>query len=196
MGVYSSHLSRTPCSVGARLFVKSGLRRDRALQFDSVDDTTEGGIRSFTPVVIADSREIPLQVLERTELRQTLQLAIASLPQTYRETLLLRDVEELSIRETAAVLGVSEGLVKTRLFRARLMMQKILLPQRGLPSTHLTNAKKDRSPYSDYCEVGCVRAGQQRERARSRRKDLAAVSRRGPPYCQAYPPIAQTLAAY
>jgi RNA polymerase sigma-70 factor (ECF subfamily) len=112
------------------LFVKSGLRRDRILQFDSVDDTTEGGIRSFAPVVIADKREIPLQVLERTELRQTLQLAIASLPQTYRETLLLRDVEELSIRETAAVLGVSEGLVKTRLFRARLMMQKILLPQK------------------------------------------------------------------
>jgi len=38
-------------------------------------------------------------------------------------------VEEFSIAETAAALGVSEGVVKTRLLRARLMMQKTLAPQ-------------------------------------------------------------------
>ena len=41
----------------------------------------------------------------------------------------LRDVEEMSIAETAGALGINEQLVKTRLMRARLMMQKILAPQ-------------------------------------------------------------------
>ena len=72
---------------------------------------------------------MPLQALERKELREMLQSAIASLPEIYREVLLLRDVEEFNIADTAAALGVSEGVVKTRLLRARLMMQKILAPQ-------------------------------------------------------------------
>jgi len=58
-----------------------------------------------------------------------LQQAIAGLPEIYREVLLLRDVEEFSIAESAAALGVSEGVVKTRLLRARLMMQKVLAPK-------------------------------------------------------------------
>jgi len=51
------------------------------------------------------------------------------LPETYREVFVLRDVEEMNIAETAAALGINEQLVKTRLMRARLMMQKILAPQ-------------------------------------------------------------------
>ena len=47
----------------------------------------------------------------------------------YREVLVLRDVQEYNIAETAAILGVNAGVVKTRLLRARLMMQKILAPQ-------------------------------------------------------------------
>ncbi len=62
-------------------------------------------------------------------MRELLQKAIASLPEIYREVLVLRDVEEFNIAETAAALHVSEGVVKTRLLRARLMMQKILAPQ-------------------------------------------------------------------
>ena len=46
-----------------------------------------------------------------------LQSAIAGLPEIYREVLLLRDVEEMNIADTAAALGVSEGVVKTRLLR-------------------------------------------------------------------------------
>ena len=108
---------------------RARLRHARVLKFESVDESPldeEGG---FTPSVISDWREVPLQALERKELRELLQQAIASLPQMYREVLLLRDVEEFSIAESAAALGVSEGVIKTRLLRARLMMQKILAPQ-------------------------------------------------------------------
>jgi RNA polymerase sigma-70 factor (ECF subfamily) len=108
---------------------RARLRHARVLKFESVDqppDEEEGG---FVPAVITDWREVPLQALERKELREMLHAAIAALPEIYREVLLLRDVEEMNIADTAKALGVSEGVVKTRLLRARLMMQKVLAPQ-------------------------------------------------------------------
>jgi RNA polymerase sigma-70 factor (ECF subfamily) len=108
---------------------RARLRHARVLRFESVDDTTSDEDGDVTPNVISDWREVPLEALERKELRQMLQEAIASLPEMYRAVLVLRDVEELSIAESAAALGVGEGLVKTRLLRARLLMQKMLTPQ-------------------------------------------------------------------
>ena len=108
---------------------RARLRRERTIKFETIGDTTEEIDGHFTPAVISDWREIPLEALEREELRELLQQAIASLPELYREVLILRDVQEINIAETASVLGVSEGVVKTRLLRARLMMQKVLAPQ-------------------------------------------------------------------
>lgn len=105
------------------------LRHERVLQFSSIDAPTEDEDGEFVPELITDWREVPLESLERRELREMLQQAIASLPENYREVLVLRDVQDLNIAETAAALGVSEGVVKTRLLRARLRMQKILAPQ-------------------------------------------------------------------
>ena len=54
--------------------------------------------------------------------------ALASLAQKYREVFVLRDVEQLSIEETAETLGISIASVKTRLLRARLMLRDLLAP--------------------------------------------------------------------
>ena len=108
---------------------RARLRHARVLKFESVDQPPGDEEGTFTPALITDWREVPLVALERRELREQLQQAIASLPEIYREVLLLRDVEEFSIAEAAEALGVSPGVVKTRLLRARLMMQKILAPQ-------------------------------------------------------------------
>jgi len=54
--------------------------------------------------------------------------AMAQLPDDYRNVLLLRDIEELSTREAAEVLGASEGAVKIRLHRARLALRELLDP--------------------------------------------------------------------
>ena len=106
---------------------RARLRHARVLKVDSIDETPDED--AVTPAVVSDWREVPLEALERQELRQLLQEAMERLPQIYREVLVLRDVEEMNIAETAAVLGVSEGVVKTRLLRARLMMQKMLAPR-------------------------------------------------------------------
>ena len=105
------------------------LRHGRVLKIESLDAPKPDEEGAPVPAVISDWREVPSQALERKELREMLRSAIAGLPEMYREVLLLRDVEEFSIAETAATLGVREGVVKTRLLRARLMLQKVLAPQ-------------------------------------------------------------------
>jgi RNA polymerase sigma-70 factor (ECF subfamily) len=83
---------------------------------------------SYTPRDFTDWREIPSEALERKEIREKLIAALGSLAQKYREVFVLRDVEHMSIEETAQALGISAGAVKTRLLRARLMLRDLLSP--------------------------------------------------------------------
>ena len=80
----------------------------------------------YTPRDLADWREIPSEARERTEVRQKLAEALASLDRKYREVFVLRDMEQLNIQETADALGISVASVKTRLLRARLMLRDLL----------------------------------------------------------------------
>lgn len=108
---------------------RARLRHERLIKFETIDGAADEEDGQLMPAIITDWREVPLEALERKELRELLQKAIASLPDLYREVLVLRDVQEFNIAETALALGVSEGVVKTRLLWARLMMQKILAPR-------------------------------------------------------------------
>jgi RNA polymerase sigma-70 factor (ECF subfamily) len=83
---------------------------------------------AYAPRDFADWREIPSEALEKREFRAILAKALANLGQKYREVFLLRDVEHLSIEETANALSISIASVKTRLLRARLMLRDILAP--------------------------------------------------------------------
>jgi RNA polymerase sigma-70 factor (ECF subfamily) len=65
------------------------------------------------------------------ELRDLLEWAIDALPGGSREVFMLRDVEGLSTADTAASLGVSEDVVKTRLSRARTALRRSLLERAG-----------------------------------------------------------------
>jgi RNA polymerase sigma-70 factor, ECF subfamily len=67
-------------------------------------------------------------ILERTELAGVVRTAIDQLPYTYREVLLLRDIEELSTEEAAQTLGVTPNAVKVRLHRARQALRTLLDP--------------------------------------------------------------------
>jgi len=67
--------------------------------------------------------------MELAEVRAQVRRCIERLPQRYREILLLRDIEELSIDQTAQRLGTSRSTVKTRLHRARQALRALLLPR-------------------------------------------------------------------
>ena len=86
---------------------------------------------NYTPRDFADWREIPSETLERKEVRQMLAEALVALGQVYREVFVLRDMQHLSIEETAKALGISTASVKTRLLRARLMLRDLLAPGLG-----------------------------------------------------------------
>jgi len=76
--------------------------------------------------VLASPNESPLQSLTRAETTHVVRKAVVELPAIYSRVLILRDLEQLSIRETAQRLQSSVPAVKTRLFRARLMLLAVL----------------------------------------------------------------------
>lgn len=108
---------------GLALLRKRSTRPEEPLE--PVLDESSG---DFTPALLTDWREVPLEALERKELGQCICRAILNLPPIYREVVQLRDVEELDVQETAGVLGITAGAVKVRLHRARTMLQKELVP--------------------------------------------------------------------
>jgi RNA polymerase sigma-70 factor (ECF subfamily) len=103
-------------------------RKDRRFLHESVDDRIQDEEGDYIPRDFADWREIPSEALQRAELRDALQKAIASLHPKYREVFVMRDIQNLNIAETAAALRISEASVKTRLLRARLQMRDALAP--------------------------------------------------------------------
>ena len=82
------------------------------------------GATADTP---ADDLEVRLSHLAPEDIRIDLSRAIQSLPDHYREAILLRDIEELSIDEIAGVLGLTRESVKARIHRARLMIREYLV---------------------------------------------------------------------
>ena len=107
---------------------RNRIRQKSAVRVESLDESPEES-GHVTPALLRDWREIPSEALERKEVRLLLQQAVTDLPVIYREVFLLRDVEELSVNESAEALGITVASVKVRLHRARLMLQKILAPQ-------------------------------------------------------------------
>ena len=75
----------------------------------------------------ADEMDARLAHLRPEDIRIDLSRAIQSLPEHYREVIVLRDIEELSIDEIAAVLGLTRESVKARIHRARLMIREYLI---------------------------------------------------------------------
>lgn len=116
------------------------LRKDRRHLYESVDEPNSGDEGDYFPKDFADWREIPSESLQRKELRDALRRAMAALPEKYREVLVLRDIQQMSIEETAQALGISTANVKTRLLRARLQMRDALAP--GFDGTWITGKEE------------------------------------------------------
>lgn len=89
------------------------------------------------PEYIADWKQSPEQLVTRHETRRLLDEALAKLTEKHRLVFLLRDVEGLSVTETAAALGLSESNVKMRLLRARLQLREELTRTLGDPAKRL-----------------------------------------------------------
>jgi RNA polymerase sigma-70 factor (ECF subfamily) len=97
-------------------------RSSRTVPLDEPIDTGEDEV--VREIAVWD--ENPEQQYSRDELGSILEEAIESLKPAYRTVFILRDIEEMSIEETAEALDLSISAVKSRLLRARLQLREKL----------------------------------------------------------------------
>jgi RNA polymerase sigma-70 factor, ECF subfamily len=121
------------------------LRKRKGLVTVSLDaDSSEESYSSVPlPQFIADWRQSPEQLVWQNETRLLLDKALDQLDEKHRLVFLLRDVEGMSVRETATALGISEANVKVRLLRARLQLREQLTDAFGDPAKRLAPHRHD-----------------------------------------------------
>ncbi len=108
--------------------IRSRSRRPEAL----IDDLLPGFLEDGHLAAPAVVWETPADdSIARRELRELVLTNIHQLPESYRNVLLLRDIEEFDTQETAELVGISPNAVKTRLHRARLALRGLLEPTLG-----------------------------------------------------------------
>lgn len=131
------------------------VRKRRSYLYDSLDEQQPTSEGDYIPKDFADWREIPLQALESKHIRLAIREALERLPEKYRSVFVLRDIQQLSIEETANVLSITIANVKTRLSRARLQMRDALAPgwrAEWVPSASAPHCEYARNPEA-VCET-------------------------------------------
>jgi RNA polymerase sigma-70 factor (ECF subfamily) len=113
------------------------IRKRKGLDVVSLEAATEPAADDSSiphPEYIADWRQSPEELVHHNEVRQLLDEALEQLDEKHRLVFLLRDVEGLSVKETADALGLSEANTKVRLLRARLQLREQLTQSLGDPA--------------------------------------------------------------
>jgi len=103
---------------------RKGKRRAQIFQLDGACEP--GNQPKEETMDDAVAPEQPEHAAQRAEVRRLLERKIDELPDGLRTVLVLRALEELSVEETAAVLGIPETTVRTRFFRARGRLREAL----------------------------------------------------------------------
>ena len=95
------------------------LRRENVIPMVSFESTTE----NVSGIAEEDS-ERPEEATGRAQMRAILETKVGELPDAFRSVFVMRSVEELSVEETADVLGLTEETVRSRHFRARGLLRE------------------------------------------------------------------------
>jgi len=75
---------------------------------------------------LVDERESPFDSAAHEEVRARVEMELGNVPEPYRSTVILRDLEDMSYEEIAEVLDISLGTVKSRLTRGREALKRRL----------------------------------------------------------------------
>jgi RNA polymerase sigma-70 factor (ECF subfamily) len=127
-----------------RIVVNEALGRRRSLQRQSrlLRDQSIPVLEEYREKLMAGSfAQSPEMALARRQIGRMLELAVARLPDTFRPAFVLREIEGLSVEETAEALQIPKETVKTRHFRARRLLQRELDPE-------LRNAFSETFPFA------------------------------------------------
>jgi len=107
-------------------------RRDSEIPIDEWIPQSSDGMQAVEG--LANRSTLPDYALLRSELKSLIARCLDELPETHRTVIVLRDIEGLSLEETARVLNISVPAVKSRLHRARLFIQDVLVRALGKQS--------------------------------------------------------------
>ena len=118
----------------ARIVANEALMRLRkqARRAEIVPLQSSATLEGLNEIPDTDMNKIPEREAQRVEMRRLLEAQIDSLPDDYRAVFMLRAVEELTVEETAAVLGIPPATVRSRLFRARSLLREALASRMDL----------------------------------------------------------------
>jgi RNA polymerase sigma-70 factor, ECF subfamily len=122
------------------------IRKRKGLNTVSLEEATEPSEDYDSiphPEYIADWRQSPERLVHKNEIRRLLDEALAKLDEKHRPVFLLRDVEGLSVKETAEGLGLSEANTKVRLLRARLQLREELTRTLGDPERRVVRGQHE-----------------------------------------------------
>ena len=113
------------------------------ISLEAATEETDGYDTVPHPEYITDWRQSPEELVRRNETQRLLDDALAKLDEKHRLVFLLRDVEGLSVKETAGALGLSEANTKVRLLRARLQLREQLTRTLGDPERRVVRTHQD-----------------------------------------------------
>ena len=134
-------------------------RRRRSGRWEELEGVQNN--QDNTPILKSSIPDPEAQTAQ-AQARQLLQAAIEALPDDYRTVVIMRDVEEMNVRETAACLEVSEASIKTRLHRAHAMLRRELYARaqgRVADLYPFLGARCDRMVKSVFERIRATRAG-------------------------------------
>lgn len=155
-----------------RIVINQALGRSRKQKRDGVVvpfATPYRDEQEHEELVVADDRtESPETAAMRAEVRRLLEQKIDELPAAFRTVFVMREVEEMTVEETATCLSIPSGTVRTRLFRARALLRESLARELDMASIDVFAFAGER------CDR-IVEAALERSRA------LATIASRGAP---------------
>jgi len=94
-------------------------------------------------IEIPDYRHVPEQKILQEEQGKIISESIEELPEKHREILVLREISDMSYSEIASLLNISEGTVKSRLSRARMLLVSILKNKGTFPENFRLESKSE-----------------------------------------------------
>ena len=136
-------------------------RRRNTVGLQNIDATNDQGEARVIYLPSARQDSDPEAAAARAEVRRLLQRAVDQLPEHFRVVFMLRDIEEMSVEETASHLGLRPETVKTRLHRARRLLRQSLdrtlssavsdvFPCAGARCARITEAVLERLGWSEH----------------------------------------------
>ena len=126
-------------------------QQEVTIETETVD--SENGEPARLKEMLVDPGESPYEMATHTEARERVEAALRQVPEPFRMTLILRDIEGFVYEEVAEMLGVNLGTVKSRLVRGRACLRQLLLAD-DAERTRNASATLANGPYQAQVSQG------------------------------------------